>query len=100
MDSLPSSRLLDVCNKLISGSVLVQYQALARVNGLITDLAANEVEKKRTVLKLIDSLRLIKSKNCCILLLKILLNHAKESTIDYNLLISTFQGLINSKSEK
>lgn len=100
MDSLSSSRLVDVCNKLVSGNVLVQYQALARVNGIIAELAANEVEKKRTVLKLIDSLRLIRSKNCCILLLKILLKHAKESTIDYNLLINTFLGLINSKSEK
>lgn len=100
MESLPSSKLVEVCNKLISGNVLVQFQSLARVNALITDLASNEVEKKRTVLKLIDSLRLIKSKNCCLSLLKILLKHAKENTIDHKLLINTFLGLINSKAEK
>lgn len=100
MESLPSSRLVDVCNKLISGNVLMQYQALSRANTIITDLATNEVEKKRSLLKLIDSLRLIKSKNCCLALLKILLKHAKESSIDHHLLINTFLGLINSKAEK
>ncbi|CAF0861948.1 unnamed protein product [Brachionus calyciflorus] len=99
MDFLPNSKLVDLCNKLVSGNTMVQYQALAKVNVMIIEYSNNEVEKKRTVLKLVDTLKLIKSKNCCLSLLKILVKLAIENSIDYTLLINSFLSLINSKAE-
>lgn len=100
MDSLLGSKQAEILNKLVNGNKLVQYQAIEKVHSNLTQMATNDVEKRKILNKLVETLPQIKTKNCSMALLGMLLTYSKEGHLDHMNLMSLLLNLVNSKQEK
>ena len=100
MNSLLGSKQAEVFNKIVTGNKLVQYQAIEKIHSNLTQMATNEVEKRKLLNKLIETLPMIKTKNCSMALLAMLFSYCKEGHLDHSNLMSLLLNLVNSKQEK
>ena len=75
-------------------------KAIEKVHSNLIQLGENDVEKRKVINKLIEILPTIKSKNCCMTLLNMLVQYCNAGLFDHMNLVSLLLNLINSKQEK
>ena len=75
-------------------------KSIEKLYSSLVQLSANEVEKRKIINNLIEILPRIRSKNCCLAVLNILVEYSKEGFFDHVNLISLLLNLINTKQEK
>jgi hypothetical protein len=87
-------------------SLFIIKKTIDKFHSLLEQNATNDAEKLKLINKLVDTLRQIKSKSCCVSLINMLVQSSAPSSlpdktrlIDFKLLVDTFLRLINTKSE-
>ena len=122
MNSLHSSKTIELCNKLVSGSQTIQYQVrtlfklcnffeipknnnpkikktIEKFYSTLQQHASNDAEKLKLINKLAETLKQIKSKSCCVSLTNMLVQASLDGIVEFKMLIDTFLRIINSKSD-